>query len=412
MTANDVLPILKYGGFIISALSGVWALIAKTTFEDAQGQKRLTPSGHISIAIIVSSALISMLAFGFETLSKQDQARVEEDKEVRRAENERRNRIEDKLEIERSRSQILQIAQVQDAKRRAENAEQRVLFISTASEQKTREAETARKVSEGTERNLLRTQKALAQLERVLNPIGIPEISAVWTLDDRTPGIQPLIERLTEFASRLRANPELEKSTPGIFVNKSSIKGPEGFSFATTSPLFPDKTSEREVYTVLTGVGAELSFFSESSTVDAIKEIVRNNGGNLGFFSNAGDLGIDIGSDSKFEIRYDFDIDKRSIDIWIQDAPDKEGDIRKTGKISSVIDLEKSILAIRFSTTMVPSIGGSYPNLMAARKHAFPSTIFLKAGGREYIIQEFTPISVKGILSPFLSRSVGSGRYP
>jgi len=86
----DLLSFLKYAGFVVSALSTIWGLVAKTSFEDEQYRKRLTDAGQTSIAITVTPAL--MLAFGFYSAAQR--AKALQEKQERNASDQRARAIE------------------------------------------------------------------------------------------------------------------------------------------------------------------------------------------------------------------------------------------------------------------------------------------------------------------------------
>jgi hypothetical protein len=126
----------------------------------------------------------------------------------------------------------------------------------------------------------------------------------------------------------------------------------------------------------------------------------------LGFFGREGDVGFDLDADTAESTKFSYDIDADRISIWITDAA-KSAYFRQTGAVVSVPDLDRSRLAIFFDDTMVPEIGGRFPYLDAARRHAKPSTIFLRAGGREYIIREFQRLETGTAFPLFLTGPIG-----
>ena len=175
------LSFLKYASFIIVALSGVWALVAKTSFEDEQGRKRLTAAGHVSVAIVIASALVGMLAFGFETLAKQEAQGAEDDKQARLELKQEGIRDIEQGRVKAQRALDAQGVQAREASRRADAAEQRLLSLEAAAEQRETGRNIRQDVSRGAADNLARTQAALRQLERVLNPITSPRVEIVWS---------------------------------------------------------------------------------------------------------------------------------------------------------------------------------------------------------------------------------------
>ncbi|WP_324698830.1 hypothetical protein [Novosphingobium sp. RL4] len=154
------IAILKYLGFLVTALAGIWSLVRKTTFEDAVGRKRLTASGHVAIAITITSAVISMLAFAVETLNTQ------REREVALGQAELQ-----KLRSAQQRQADQQLIDRREADRNAAAARLQLSVLTSAAEQKNRDLRIARDVADGARRNLDAVTMNLAQIKRLTRPL-------------------------------------------------------------------------------------------------------------------------------------------------------------------------------------------------------------------------------------------------
>lgn len=401
MESATVLTVLKFTSFIIAALSGVWALITKTTFEDEQGRKRLTAAGHMSVAIIIAAALVGMLAFGFETLTKQDADRAAEDKQARLEQRQQQEKAAERAERIADRAHRDQLAQLAEANRRADAAEQRG-----------RALDIAQRVSRGTADNLARAEVALRQLGRLLNPLGVPEMTVVWVLPRDTPGTSVLMSRLAEAGERLRRDPQAAGNL-GLFVTSSSTQGnPLAFQINSGSSLFPSRESEPELYTLLANAGMEITLYGNAQGASRARMRIQREADapRLGYFGNDGDLAFGIeGTDQTHgsSITISYNIEERELAIWISGRPDPRF-MRQTGHLVSISDLERASLAVTIDDVMVPSLGGDFPTLREARKRLRPDTVFLRAAGREYVFRNLESVRASGGSPVFFSNAIGS----
>lgn len=209
MEPEHALAALKYIGFLFAAASSTWALIAKTTYEDDHKRKRLTAAGYVSILIIVGSGLTSAIAYGFESVLKQAQAKNSADKaeQARRKgaeETARRAAEEDRREARR---------REESAESRAVAAEQRTLTLSIALEQRSRQLELSRQVNEGTRNNLLETGRALTEIGRVLQPIDRISIEIVWRLRKPLPLSADWLQKAAFLIQNFKASSSLKMET-------------------------------------------------------------------------------------------------------------------------------------------------------------------------------------------------------
>ena len=158
MHAIRILGLLKYASFAVTALSAIWGLTAKTTFDDASGRKRLTAAGHVTLALIGASTLIGVASYGFETAEGSADALRQSNLEQRREQERRADILDQGLTAEER-----QITLLQEAKR-----------------QEDLERNTAANVSRGAAQNLVQTRAVLSDVQRSLVPIGKPDVSMTF----------------------------------------------------------------------------------------------------------------------------------------------------------------------------------------------------------------------------------------
>ncbi len=164
MNAVQILGLLKYASFAVTAVSAVWGLTAKTTFEDDSGRRRLTAAGHVTLALIGMSTLIGVASYGFETAESSASALRQANLEQRREQERRADMIDQGLS-----AQERQISLLQEAKR-----------------QEDLERSTAATVARGAARNLTQTRAVLSDVQRSLVPIGKPDISMTFKVQCRS----------------------------------------------------------------------------------------------------------------------------------------------------------------------------------------------------------------------------------
>src|SRR4051812_14237161 len=71
-----VLTVLKVAGVTLGLASVLWGMTRKISIEDQGGQKRLTPAGHVAVALALGSFLVAAASQGFEILARQAEERV------------------------------------------------------------------------------------------------------------------------------------------------------------------------------------------------------------------------------------------------------------------------------------------------------------------------------------------------
>src|SRR5258708_371724 len=159
----------------------------------------------------------------------------------------------------------------------------------------------ARASAQAAAENLRRSELALIQMERLLQPLDTPQVTVVWEFPSKIAGFDDYITRVSDFGHRLQEDPTLAGDPAnGIFVTSSKTEGniPLNFEIKPSSPLYPNRRNEPELATLLLGTGALVSIFATNETaVSAQKVIEATDGGHqlsLGYFGSLGDLGFQI----------------------------------------------------------------------------------------------------------------------
>jgi hypothetical protein len=80
----NAIEALKYLGIGIALISTIWATLAKVSYEDEQGRKRLTAAGYTSMAFAIAGSLIATLSYGFELADQRASAFAEAQEQQRR----------------------------------------------------------------------------------------------------------------------------------------------------------------------------------------------------------------------------------------------------------------------------------------------------------------------------------------
>jgi len=385
MSPETVLSGLKYLSFLVTASSGIWALSTKTTFEDDQGRKRLTAAGHVAVAIIIASALVGMLSYGFETLAKQDAQRVAHDREIRQQQKQERDALAHAAEIRDERAH----QELAEANRQRDAANQRFLILAMASEQRGRELEIARRVSRGSAENLARAEVALTQLDRVLNPIGNPSVLTLWTIREGTPGTEALFARLAAIAAELTTDSRSEY--PGISVSRDEHGRLMDLNFTAESPALPMLSQEPALREVLTHPAFQVTIYRRAVDAELARAriVLEPNWPNLGFQGRDGDLRMFVTSSTPNRfLELDYSPRVRQIEIRLSATLDRDH-VRASGRILSISDLEGAVAAASFDDAGSFGADRAQMNesLHTLRRFVSLSLMQFRFGGRTFVLQ-------------------------
>lgn len=204
MANEQILALLKYAAPVVALLSAIWSTTQKLTYEDSAGAKRLTLPGRIMIGFNVTAAAISLLAIGFDSLVRQQQA----DAAAAQKTSDRRSAAEEKRrerEEVASQRQAEALARIEaDAKEQNRFLEQRFLIVSNAAAQQRRDAAVSLELARQSSQRLTEAERALAEFERVNYPLRALEASAALDLNFEGVDIEPLwaeLQRRDDFES-------------------------------------------------------------------------------------------------------------------------------------------------------------------------------------------------------------------
>ena len=184
MTNEAILAILKFAGPVVGLVSALWSTTQKITWEGEDGVKRLTLQGRVMVGIIIASTAISILALGFESVIRQQQAEAAADRESKQAlADAAKARAEQERQAQRraeraQRSQAEALARLEaDARESKRFLEQRFLILGAAAEQQRRAAQISQQVAREANRRLADAARSFAEFERINYPLRSLSVS-------------------------------------------------------------------------------------------------------------------------------------------------------------------------------------------------------------------------------------------
>ena len=362
-----VLTVLKFAGVAIVLATTIWGMTQKTTFEDEAGRKRLTPSGHVAVALALGSFLVAGASQGFETLARQaeeaSQAREKAEKAAREFRTEQRDQRSLSLQ-ELSRAQSLS----QAAEARAARAEQRILAFKSAQEQRERDLALSRDVNQGSMRNLARARLALSQLERLMQPIDGLKVTIEWATI-----LEPSSKTLLAIKSAVEQPGT--KLPPGLTVTRGSDGRIRGVRINEISPYYKRLPAFGQSYSYL-------CFFAHGTDVEAL--FVENPFKRKNCPRDAG-LALKIATERGAEEAgareqgLYVDLVCRTVSPGVVMKTEVDPTIDKRGDVASVVDLQKATVVLNQFTTFDGA-------------HLTPTLVTIHVSGRRYELypSEFT----------------------
>lgn len=178
MAETVVLTWLKFVGLAIGLASTFWGMTQNTTSTDDAGRKRLTPAGHVALALAMGSFLVAAASQGFEVLAKQVQKRESDIAAGLKAAQEARAEAQ-ALRSEQAQRHTIDLANLmraealaRAAEERAALAEGRVIDLRTAEAERERDLRLSRDLNLSARNNLRSSEQILGQVQRAANPIG------------------------------------------------------------------------------------------------------------------------------------------------------------------------------------------------------------------------------------------------
>lgn len=360
MSDIAILGALKFLALGIGLASTIWGMIRTTTFDDEGGRKRLTRAGHVAVALALGGFLIAISAYGFETLAKQAadteeaaKAFRQEAREQRRDDDARRDRAERRARDAEARSlsdrqRLLSVALA---------SEQRILTLTAANEQRSRDLALARDVNLRAQENLSRTGRALAQLERVLQPIGPIQMEVRWEIP-----ISRNNRTLAELVARAAADRRVLEDTPGIVGwgyrggrRRRTDLGIDRFEGGVLDNILIDRSSPIYLDSGFTPLEPRRRWRSLRDIVrgtTAYVYFVEPGGPPPAELARFGDRGLVRSGDLHFRIKLDestmttltYYVQRNVIEVRLNQIIERS--IARSGNIVSIPDLEQAMLVI------------------------------------------------------------------
>jgi hypothetical protein len=366
-----ILGILKFAALGIALASTVWGMIRKTTQEDAQGKKTLTPAGWLAVLLAIGSFAVAGASFGFETLAKQARDTEAREKALQERESQRREK------------QLDTIAQhARDAEVRAANAaqilltrslanEQKILTLTAENEQRLRDLALARNVNLRAQENLNRTGVALTQLERVLQPIDTLQMEVELEL--------PLGRERPRFAPLAMAAAAGNSTALENFGTRSyGDRGLSGVGIDKDSSLYPNMASEPALAEVLQIATLDIHFVPEG-------QFPRDT-------ANLSDESVAALSGLSFTMRarqpyIHYWLSSRTILFSLEQIEDDS--ISRADSMASVPDLRRATLVIAVSNPRIAGVGNDESEVAAIEELLMGfrlTSVRVRVSGRDYFV--------------------------
>ena len=354
-----ILNVLKLASFGVTLASTAWCLIRKTTVEDEQGRKRLTPDGYKAIALAIGSFVVACSLQGVETVAKLSERRSGQ---IEAANAATRDAIREARQsrVEGRQREQLAIQRLARAEALSARAEARVLTLTAAEDARRRDLALARDVNLGTRRNLASTHAALVQLDRLVHPIERLEVKVRWEL--------PLG---TEMAELRTAAQQIDVNDPRswpAWLRGASAEGERRMiEIRPDSPFYPTLDNHREVALAISLANVRVGFFASTYPRASIHPA------NI----PESDLYVQVSSGDAPILTYDI----QSHSFIFEMATPANPEIRRTSRMVSSVDLEGSLMAIYFAgtTRRVTHIRDPFRALQVAMT---PLTVTLGYSGR------------------------------
>jgi len=360
------LSVLKFAGLAIGLATTVWGMTRRTTVEDEAGRKRLTPAGHVAVALALGSFLTAGLSQGFETLARKAEERNKKLEDVateaRNLVNEQRaKRSLDLQELNRAQSLS------QAAEERAARAEQRIVALKTAQEQRERDLALSRAVNLGAQQNLERAQATLNQVGRLINRIDKMSIKITWEtpLNSSIPAFATIAQTLMKSEDGARPasgkNAWLVRRSGRVYMNFTY-----GFLETLSQP-------EQDYIDLLTKAPVSVYFFKSSPnevTLEDLKEKLW-------------DIQVYDGTpDEAGMMRYDVQADALVYPV-ITDA----SFVRVTDGILTVDELERAAVVVQLNPPYQLNF-----DAFADRRPPVPASLEVQVAGQKMTIAGFKQV--------------------
>lgn len=409
LSATEIaLGILKFAGLVIGTGSAIWGLTQKLTADHADGGRTLTPQGRISLALALGSFLIAGAAASVDlvaaNLKKQNQILADAAAAAAAAERDRKADEKDRKAAESAaRTQIMlfeagALARLNENRRSDDVTAARFLELETAAIEERRDARLALSVSRGTSANLARTQAALGELERVLQPLGTPVVQMSWEVRATTPEAALMLQYLASLAKRLRAGePAVVAGLDFGDLTPPYAQKLKSFILTSKSPFYPSFGNLLRDVVSATPRAAIFAPKNAQSGLDAARATPGYSPG--GPLFRKGDIRFDLAAHAPSMI---YHIDQ---ELLIFETVWKPNDwIDLTGDVVSIPDLEKSVLVV--DPGAPSSRAGPRREL---RRLVQPSSLIISANGRRWVLkgERFRRVQTKDGYALFVVDELG-----
>jgi hypothetical protein len=388
------LGILKFVGLGISAISTIWGLTQRTTYDDETGHKRLTRAGQMSIALAIGGALVATTSLGFETIANL----------TKEAEGERAKGVAAKALADAAITKALEMKAVEKDRELAtqrhdlesQQAEinatrtqlgldrQAALQLQVAHAARLRDLGLANSVNRESERNLARTGDALTQIERVVQRINTLVIQVDWELRGTASGAATANALVRDLARRVRAGEPAALSAADIpaMLQENAAKV-QTFAIRQTSPYFPLSTTNRPLAAALQPYGRVSLFAAGAFGQHGMAEIVAEPVSAASPIYRHGDLRMEL---SRKEGTYFFYYEITPDTLWFETETRLTPTTTSTNVIVSLPDLENSSLVLDMAAGSRPTTG-IYELARQLRLQVRPRRILIRANGKTYTIK-------------------------
>lgn len=343
------LAVLKFAGLVVGVLSTVWGLTQKLTVEDEQGRKRLTGAGKAALSLALGAFFVSAAAASVELISlnlKNQNALLAADAERDAKELERQEKERTAKKAEETRRGVFEgiaLSRIEAARRESADSAQRLLDLENAARAEARDAALARDINLGTAANLQRSEKALSQLERVLQPLGPLDIEMTFSVP------VPRDSPLGRLATRAAADPAVLEGMAGLSARRDPCQRLQAIQIESDSPHYPNRDDYPELVLLLGGSSPIVAFQAEPPPVDN---------------PLAADIGTHVYAG---QVDLVYDIASSSIEFT---AKRGAGEVSRTGRIVSVLDLQKATLVVAGDTPPKYNVPFRHDAAALARLHA------------------------------------------
>ena len=387
LSATEIaLAILKFAGLALGTGSAIWGLTQRLTADNADGVRTLTPQGRISLALALGSFLVAGAAASVElvaaNLKKQNQILADAAAAAAAAERDRKADEKERKAAEaaaRTETMLFQgnaLARMNESRRSADATAARLLDLETAAIEERRDAMLALNVARGTSANLARTQAALGELERVLQPLGTPVVQLSWEVRATTPEAAGMLKYLAALATRLRAGePAVVAGLDFGELTPPYAAKLESFILTSKSPFYPgfgnllrDVVSATPRAAVFAPKNAQPGLAAARATPG------YSPGGPL---FRKGDIRFDLATHAPSMI---YHIDQQLLVFETAWRPKDWIDL--TGDVVSIPDLEKAVLVFDPGAP----ISRTAPR-RELRRLVRPSSLIISANGRRWVLK-------------------------